>query len=191
MALPLMKQADGQGPDALRRRLAWSGTPPAAARARAEADALLSALQQTHRVTVAPHTADDVRLAVSELVTNAARHAPGPGCMELQTAGGGRIVRITVWDASPALPQTRPAAPNRAGGHGLAIVQALSSHLLIQRSGEGKQITAEIPLPEGGLPASHGRYGRSAAPGGSLAPDRATEKTAARSRPEPPRRSPA
>ncbi|MFC6505381.1 ATP-binding protein [Streptomyces plicatus] len=116
MSQPLMKQAEGQGPDdTLRRHLAWSGTPPTAARARAEADALLSALHHTFQVPVAPRTADDVRLVVSELVTNAARHAPGPGRLEIQTADRGRTVRITVWDTSPAMPQPRPVNPHRAG----------------------------------------------------------------------------
>ncbi|MER7089052.1 MULTISPECIES: ATP-binding protein [Streptomyces] len=147
MSQPLMKQAEGQGPDdTLRRHLAWSGTPPTAARARAEADALLSALHHTFQVPVAPRTADDVRLVVSELVTNAARHAPGPGRLEIQTADRGRTVRITVWDTSPAMPQPRPVNPHRAGGHGLRIVKSLSIRLTAQRTGEGKQITAELSL---------------------------------------------
>lgn len=60
---------------------------------------------------MAPHIADDVRLVVSELITNAARHAPGPGRLDIQEADSGRAVRITVWDTSPATPQPRPANP--------------------------------------------------------------------------------
>ncbi|TDT39669.1 anti-sigma regulatory factor (Ser/Thr protein kinase) [Streptomyces sp. BK208] len=147
MSQPLMKQAEGQGPDnPLRRHLAWSGSPPPAARARAEADALLSALRHTHQGPVPPRIADDVRLVVSELVTNAARHAPGPGRLDLQVADHGRTVRITVRDTSSAMPQPRPVDPRRPGGHGLEIVRALSRRLTVQRTDEGKQITAELTL---------------------------------------------
>jgi two-component sensor histidine kinase len=154
-----MKQADGQGPDhPPRRHLAWSGPPPPAARARAEADALLSALQDTHRIAVAPRAADGIRLVVSELIANAARHAPGPGRLDLRAAGRGRLVRITVWDTSPAMPQPRPSDPRRVGGHGLEIVTALSSRLFVQHAAEGKQITADVPLHQARSPAGPGQY---------------------------------
>ncbi|MFC8823024.1 ATP-binding protein [Streptomyces rochei] len=159
MSQPLMKQAEGQGPDdALRRHLAWGGTPPTAARARAEADALLSALHHTHQRPVSPRTADDVRLVVSELVTNAARHAPGPGRLDLQVADRGRTVRITVRDTSPVIPQTWPANPRRPGGHGLEIVKALSRRLFVQQTGEGKQITAELALHQSRTSPGPDRY---------------------------------
>ncbi|MEQ6028341.1 anti-sigma regulatory factor (Ser/Thr protein kinase) [Streptomyces sp. SAI-195] len=167
MSQPLMKQAEGQGPDdSLRRQLAWSGLPPTAARARAEADALLSALQHTYQVLVAPHSADDVRLVVSELITNAARHAPGPGRLDIQEADSGSAVRITVWDTSPATPQPRPANPRRAEGHGLEIVKALSSRLTVQRTGEGKHITAVLALYEYRPADGPGRYHMAGSPGG-------------------------
>lgn len=157
MSQPLMKQADEQGPDhTLRRHLAWSGSPPTAARARAEADALLSALQHTLQRAVSPRTADDVRLVVSELIANAARHALGPGRLEVRAAENGRIVRITVWDTSPAMPRPQPADPGRVGGHGLEIVRALSSRLSVQHIGEGKRITADVPLRQARSPDSPG-----------------------------------
>ncbi|WP_395570374.1 ATP-binding protein [Streptomyces sp. BK79] len=169
MSQPLMKQADGQGPDhPLRRHLAWSGSPPTAARARAEADALLSALQGTHRITISRRAADDVHLVVSELIANAARHAPGPGRLDLQAADRGRLVRITVWDTSPAMPQPRPSDPYRVGGHGLEIVTALSSRLFVQHAAEGKRITADVPVHQAPAPAGPGRYYIDGAPDGTL-----------------------
>ncbi|MBQ0881451.1 ATP-binding protein [Streptomyces sp. RT42] len=159
MSQPLMKQAEGQGPDdALCRHLAWSGSPPPAARARAEADALLSALQHAYQVRVAPRVTDDVRLVVSELVSNAARHAPGPGRLDLQVADRGRTVRITVRDTSPVIPQPWPANPRRPGGHGLEIVKALSRRLTVQHTGEGKQITAELALHQSRASPGPDRY---------------------------------
>lgn len=169
MPQPLMKQADGQGPDhTLRRHLAWSGSPPTAARGRAEADALLSALYRTHRITVPPGVAGDIRLVVSELLTNAVRHAPGPGHLVLQTAEQARIVRITVGDASPATPHPRPADPRRVGGHGLEIVKALSSRLVVQHTSDGKEITADVPLHQARAPIGFGRYYIDGAPGDTL-----------------------
>ncbi|MGW8063886.1 ATP-binding protein [Streptomyces ziwulingensis] len=166
MSQPLMKQADGQEPDdTLRRHLAWGGTPPTAARARAEADALLSALHRVRQVTVPPFAGDDVRLVVSELVTNAARHAPGPGRLEVQALACGRVVRITVWDTSPVMPVLRETNPRRVGGHGLEIVAALSSRLLVQHTGEGKRITAEVSLHQAPSPAGPGRHDLDGAPG--------------------------
>ncbi|MFF8096182.1 ATP-binding protein [Streptomyces sp. NPDC016675] len=170
MSQPLMQQADGQGPDhTLRRHLAWSGFPPPAARARAEADALLSALHRTRRITVSPRAADDVRLVVSELIANAARHAPGPGRLEVRAAEGGRIVRITVSDTSPAMPRPRPTDPHRVGGHGLEIVTALSSRLIVEHAGEGKQISADVPLHQARSPDTPpGQYYVHGAPDGTL-----------------------
>uniref|UniRef100_UPI00187D16C1 ATP-binding protein n=1 Tax=Streptomyces sp. E5N91 TaxID=1851996 RepID=UPI00187D16C1 len=66
--------------------------------------------------------------------------------LELQAADRGRTVRITVRDTSLAMPQPRSANPRRPGGHGLEIVKALSSRLTVQRTDEGKQITAELAL---------------------------------------------
>ena len=154
MSYPLMKQAEGQGPDgSLRRYLAWSDATFAAAQARAEVDALLFALHHTHRVPVSPTAAGDIRLVASELVTNATRHAPGPGTLELRWADHGRTVLITVWDASPVMPQPQPADPRRVGGHGLRIVSALSHAFTVKRTAEGKQITAELPLQANWSPA--------------------------------------
>ncbi|MET9155475.1 ATP-binding protein [Streptomyces griseoflavus] len=160
MSRPLMKQADGQGPDhALRRHLAWSGSPPTAAQGRAEADALLSTLHRTHQIVVPSGAAADVRLVVSELLTNAVRHAPGPGHLELRTAEQFRIVRITVRDSSPAIPLPRPTDPRRIGGHGLEIVKALSSRLVVEHTSDGKEITADVPLhQEARTPAGSDSY---------------------------------
>ncbi|MFG2323524.1 ATP-binding protein [Streptomyces sp. NPDC048568] len=172
MSYPLMKQAEGQGPDdSLRRHLTWSDATLAAARARAEVDALLLALHHTHRVAVPPAAADDIRLVASELVTNATRHAPGPGSLELRRAHHGRTLLITVRDTSPVMPQPQPADPRRIGGHGLRIVSALSSALIVKRAAGGKQITAELPL-QASRPPAHGR--RSYAERTPDAPSRAT-----------------
>ncbi|MFV0132040.1 ATP-binding protein [Streptomyces sp. HMX87] len=146
MAVPLMKQADEHEPGALRRRVSWGTAPPMAAQARSQAEALLADLAQRCGTTFPESLVNDVRLVVSELIANVARHAPGPGGLQLEAPGRGHVLRITVWDTSPAMPHPQPRDPERASGHGLEIVNAVSSRLWMQPHGRGKAITAELPL---------------------------------------------
>ncbi|MER5641320.1 ATP-binding protein [Kitasatospora sp. NPDC002227] len=91
--------------------------------------------------------ADDVLLVVSELVTNACRHAGGPA--QLVLAATARLLRVEVLDASAAAPQPRrPHAPGRLGGHGLYTVGLLASRwgFTPAESGSGKAVWAEFDL---------------------------------------------
>jgi signal transduction histidine kinase len=67
---------------------------------------------------------DDVRLVVTELVTNAVRHAAGPVSLQLESRGQG--VRIEVTDDSSAMPNARTFGETGTSGRGLAIVAAIS-----------------------------------------------------------------
>ncbi|MFJ3234266.1 ATP-binding protein [Streptomyces sp. NPDC086787] len=91
-------------------------------------------------------TSQDAQLVVSELVTNAHRHAPGPGRLELEVIPDAALLRIRVRDSSPHQPQLQPPAPGRIGGHGLHLVTRLSTklHTLAQES--GKQVVAHLHL---------------------------------------------
>jgi anti-sigma regulatory factor (Ser/Thr protein kinase) len=96
--------------------------PSAASAAR---DALLVLEQQLE-----PHTLDDVRLLVSELVTNAIRHAgarPG-GVVEVDVSiVGARVVRVEVGDPGPGFqPQPRDDEMTRPGGWGLYLVDRIA-----------------------------------------------------------------
>lgn len=72
-----------------------------------------------------PHLVDDMRLIVSELATNAMRHARTPFIVTLQNTGAS--VLLTVEDGSPTVPAlaNRPD-PLDPGGRGLSIVAFLS-----------------------------------------------------------------
>ena len=61
---------------------------------------------------------------------------------------------IEVWDRDPAAPVRRDAAPDEAGGRGLAIVAALCKqwHSFPSNRG-GKVVWAELALPPGMLSA--------------------------------------
>jgi anti-sigma regulatory factor (Ser/Thr protein kinase) len=73
--------------------------------------------------------ADAAELLVSELVTNAYRHATGPAALRLCGFGGGRL-RVSVWDANPHIPPPFDKCPESPtlvpveadGGRGLFLV---------------------------------------------------------------------
>ncbi|USQ85795.1 hypothetical protein NFX46_19815 [Streptomyces phaeoluteigriseus] len=63
-----------------------------------------------------------------------------------RSAAGRRLARITVWDTSPHPPAPQPPDPQRIGGQGLRIVQAVS-RLTVDAHPAGKRVRAEIELP--------------------------------------------
>ncbi|MFE2722135.1 ATP-binding protein [Kitasatospora sp. NPDC059327] len=94
--------------------------------------------------------ADDVLLIVSELATNACRHAGGPDQLVLSVTA--LTLRIEVLDRSDALPSPQvPHVPTRIGGHGLHTVALLASRWghLPRADRPGKAVWAEIDLPRG------------------------------------------
>jgi anti-sigma regulatory factor (Ser/Thr protein kinase) len=90
---------------------------------------------------------DDVVLVASELVGNAVVHTVGQ-LDELSVSWEIEpvtvVVRVT--DTSPTLPRPSSADPNRPGGRGLAIVAAIASDWGVQRSRQGKQVWARVPV---------------------------------------------
>ncbi|GGY71868.1 ATP-binding protein [Streptomyces xanthochromogenes] len=116
------------------------------AEARDLAREFLTSVQAEHGLPVSPRAMGMVQLAVSELVTNARKYAPGPCTLTLQIEDG--TVQASVWDSSPTLPLVLPADPTRIGQHGLEIVMALSHTFTIQREPVGKRITISIMLAD-------------------------------------------
>ncbi|MCX4744634.1 ATP-binding protein [Kitasatospora sp. NBC_01287] len=92
--------------------------------------------------------ADDVLLVVSELVTNASRHAQGPDQLILSATE--RMLRVDVLDGLAAPPQPQlPHSPGRLGGHGLHTVALLTSRWGSTPRGDapGKSVWAEFDVP--------------------------------------------
>lgn len=91
---------------------------------------------------------DDVRLVVSELATNAVRHAHTPFTVTLERVD--QSVLLTVTDGSP-VPPVQPATDLlHTGGRGLSLVDVVSGDWgVIRRPGEGKSVWASFALRTG------------------------------------------
>ncbi|ORT55640.1 ATP-binding protein [Streptomyces sp. CB03238] len=110
--------------------------------------------------TVAPRvtdeTADAVNIIVSELVTNAVRHAGGSSTLRLTPRGDS--IEVAVTDSSTALPRMRrPDYKHGNGGFGLPLVKQLSRSLTVRPHPHGgKTVTAFVDCPAAAeQPAGH------------------------------------
>ncbi|MFI0820234.1 ATP-binding protein [Streptomyces sp. NPDC021098] len=87
----------------------------------------------------------DALLVVSELATNALRHAGGItvfGCAVRDDA-----LEVTVEDASDRRPTAHPADPRMPGGHGWPLVCRLAAEVTVTGlPGGGKRVSALVPL---------------------------------------------
>lgn len=100
----------------------------------------------THLPTM-PSTLDDAILVISELVTNALR--AGCSSADLNIEVDGDALRVGVIDDSPGLPVVQLAAPDDVRGRGLFLVAALAIDWGVQRTDNGKEVWAALPLPFG------------------------------------------
>jgi anti-sigma regulatory factor (Ser/Thr protein kinase) len=83
-------------------------------------------------------------LLVSELVTNAVRHAPGSDAIALELEATGTWLRIEVQDADPGWPQPRTPVGFDASGFGFVLVDALAGKWGVRETGMGKVVWAEL-----------------------------------------------
>ncbi|MFB7103451.1 MULTISPECIES: ATP-binding protein [Streptomyces] len=118
--------------------------PWAAAEARREmhglvADALLAGK------AVGEVTEADAMLVVSELVTNAVRHAGGGCSVDLTLRPD--AMDIDVSDQSREPPHPRSPSSDGDGGYGWGIIARLTSELTVMCHGSGKTVHARIDLP--------------------------------------------
>ncbi|MCX4455759.1 ATP-binding protein [Streptomyces sp. NBC_01728] len=89
------------------------------------------------------HTAE---LVISELVTNAVRHA-GTGHVSMTVRLIATVLRIEVCDSSPVLPQLGLPDECSENGRGLFLVAALADQYGAEPTSTGKRCWAEIALP--------------------------------------------
>ncbi|MFJ2259078.1 ATP-binding protein [Streptomyces sp. NPDC087844] len=114
--------------------------------ARDAARGFLESLQAEQGIPVSSRAIGMVQLVVSELVTNARKHAPGPCVMTLEADG--ETVAVTVWDSGTTLPQILAPDPARVGQHGLEIVMAVCRSFEVHREPVGKRIRASVVLAD-------------------------------------------
>jgi anti-sigma regulatory factor (Ser/Thr protein kinase) len=121
----------------------YKGEPGDIAAARRFATELLGHLKGAD--TPVPGTVvADVKLVVSELVTNAVQHTEGPCGLDLRVAED--TVEITVWDTSARGVTAMAADPARVGRHGLEIVKTLCGGFDMTATPTGKQLTVRMGL---------------------------------------------
>lgn len=92
------------------------------------------------------HLTDVTCLIVSELVTNAIRHARSPFRVML-TCDGGRLV-VEVHDESSTPVAVRDGQPFDVGGRGLHLVDVLSQDWGVTEHPDGKSIWAALDASE-------------------------------------------
>jgi anti-sigma regulatory factor (Ser/Thr protein kinase) len=136
-----LRQTDGvkdmRHPDLMNSRVdhaaEYTCRPRLAAEARDAASAFLAGLDPAPPA----HTAQTVLLLVSELVTNALRHAGEVRALRL--GAGPRALRVTVEDPSGDRPRLRrPDLTGRSGGFGWHMIQNLADTVAV------------LPVPDGG-----------------------------------------
>jgi anti-sigma regulatory factor (Ser/Thr protein kinase) len=89
-----------------------------------------------------PETVQAAELLVSELVTNALRHAETAPTLHIQPLQSG--FRIVIEDDSPDPVDLKPAAPEADSGYGLSVVDALASSWGWQPTATGKRVWFEL-----------------------------------------------
>jgi anti-sigma regulatory factor (Ser/Thr protein kinase) len=87
-----------------------------------------------------------VLLVVSELVTNAQRHARGQWLLRVEAAG--HRVRVEVTDMVPLPPRSRPGGLDGSGGWGLRIAEECADSLEVLTSARGKTMRAQWLNPD-------------------------------------------
>ncbi|MGS2590589.1 ATP-binding protein [Streptomyces hebeiensis] len=85
------------------------------------ARATLRAALAAHGLTELTYRAE---LLASELTTNSVRHTMGPASIRLHWLFP--VLRVSVWDMSPDLPQPLRATPDADSGRGLAILDLVA-----------------------------------------------------------------
>ncbi|WP_455353281.1 ATP-binding protein [Streptomyces sp. SYSU K217416] len=122
-------------------RTQFTCRPRYAAQARDTAAAFLASLHPSPSADAA----QGLLLVVSELVTNALRHAGAVSALRL--VADRRSLQVRVEDPSPACPQDRtPDLTGRTGGFGWPMVQRLARSVTVHtRPRGGKVILATLP----------------------------------------------
>ncbi|HJY68170.1 MAG TPA: ATP-binding protein [Streptosporangiaceae bacterium] len=86
-------------------------------------------------------------LLVSELVTNAVRHAADTGAIGLELVSTGTRLRVEIQDGDPSWRQMNSLADCDESGFGFLLVDSLANRWGLRRVCAGKAVWAEIDVP--------------------------------------------
>lgn len=96
---------------------------------------------------------DDVRrvvaLLASEVVTNAVKHGPAGGLVEVGVRRTGDRLRVTVRDESSRHPVRLDPEPSAPSGRGMLLVDRLASDWGVDPDGAAKTVWFEVSLRRG------------------------------------------
>jgi serine phosphatase RsbU (regulator of sigma subunit)/anti-sigma regulatory factor (Ser/Thr protein kinase) len=121
------------------RHVTWNLTPKLTAARRARS-LIRRPLRQWGLTELTPV----VELVVSELVTNAVRYAQSKISLRLVLEGA---LFCEILDDSAALPRLRHASEEDERGRGLQVVSQIAQRWGTRRTGTGKVVWCELPLP--------------------------------------------
>lgn len=88
----------------------------------------------------------ELLLCLSEVVTNAIRHAGT--AVQLTVSRRRDVVRVEVTDSSPVLPVRRSPSPSSSSGRGLLILDQLTAGWGARRTEDGKVVWFDFDLSE-------------------------------------------
>ncbi|MFQ6148104.1 ATP-binding protein [Streptomyces seoulensis] len=122
------------------RAVGWARSLPLDSEVKSARDWARGHLEALGWTTTAPETVDAVLLTVSELVTNAHRHAHSSA--QLILTWDNRCLHIAVHDASSEVPAPREPSTDRLGGRGMFLVDALADSWETRPCPHGKTVVA-------------------------------------------------
>ncbi|GAB1331362.1 ATP-binding protein [Streptomyces sennicomposti] len=122
------------------RAVGWARSLPLDSEVKAARDWARGHLEALGWTRTAPETVDAVLLTVSELVTNAHRHAHSSA--QLILTWDNRCLHIAVHDASSEVPAPRAPDTERLGGRGMFLVDALADSWETRPCPHGKTVVA-------------------------------------------------
>ncbi|WP_168714775.1 ATP-binding protein [Streptomyces sp. A0592] len=131
----------------MRPRSTKSNPPPGTSCAQARESARRVLAEQD----APPPLVADVLTVVSELVSNAVRHAGGVTGFQV-TARADQVV-VEVSDRSALLPHLRRHSPHTPGGFGWRVVKTLAPSTFVRSHRSGKTVIAALPTRTGRPPA--------------------------------------
>lgn len=114
------------------------------------------------------HMEDTAVLLVSELVTNAVRHARDTHAIALDLEIGDTWLRIEVQDADPCWPHRRTPGRFDESGFGLVLVDGLAADWGVRETATGKAVWAELDTRNPGEPGIPGEPANPGQPGARL-----------------------